>query len=428
MLSFSKSAKNDSLGYDDCKVQEISPYCNTEDTLEFHISPQKRYFKPCDSRLCFFVEIPGNYVLDNDFCVKLFKGLPKIEIAEDPVTSKSSDLDSMFSSHFLTKCLFDQSTIDSTFPIQGVYDIFESDATELTPTIIAYRELYAEEFLKTIEVDGEIYTSKWRRYEFKVSLNHGLARAPIVLPSGLGIHLAFERAPAKFSLLKKVSKLEATDENGNVHEIDYEYPTAVVELVKPHFKAMYVYSEKLEREMSKYATAKFETDFLDYCIRRPTLEAGDSDYTVNLTKGSFPKYAVFAVTTLKRAQGSFENTVTKLSRDNIEQIDILVDGSSLPGFPLKTNMDFYENFLVMSERYLNPWSSGVLPFPHFLKNNFFVLVNFEMLGRENSSQLVVKIKFKQALEEKHLLIYMPLTEKRLVITPENDVSVENIDK
>lgn len=50
-----------------------------------------------------------------------------------------------------------------------------------------------------------------------------------------------------------------------------------------------------------------------------------------------------------------------------------------------------------------------------------------MLGRENSSQLVVKIKFKEALEEKHLLIYIPFTEKRLVITPDNDVTVENIN-
>ena len=101
MFSFSKTAKNDSLGYDDCKIQEAAPYCNTEDTLEFHMVPQKRYWKPCDSRLHFFVEIPSNYSLDNDFCVKLFKGLPRIEIAEDSVTNKCSDLDSAFSSSFL---------------------------------------------------------------------------------------------------------------------------------------------------------------------------------------------------------------------------------------------------------------------------------------------------------------------------------------
>jgi len=75
MFSFSKTNQNDVIGYRDSKMLYIQPISNTKNGLEFLLSPQKRYLKLADSVLAFSVELPNNYMPDNDFCNKLFENI-----------------------------------------------------------------------------------------------------------------------------------------------------------------------------------------------------------------------------------------------------------------------------------------------------------------------------------------------------------------
>ena len=75
MFSFSKTFSNDALGYRDSKMLYAQPISNTKNGLEFLLSPQKRYLKLADSVLAFSVELPDNYMPDNDFCNKLFENI-----------------------------------------------------------------------------------------------------------------------------------------------------------------------------------------------------------------------------------------------------------------------------------------------------------------------------------------------------------------
>ena len=75
MFSFTKTNQNDVLGYRDAKMVYVQPVSNTKNGLEFLLTPQKRYIKLADSVLAFSVELPNNYMPDNDFCNKLFENI-----------------------------------------------------------------------------------------------------------------------------------------------------------------------------------------------------------------------------------------------------------------------------------------------------------------------------------------------------------------
>ena len=72
---------------------------------------------------------------------------------------------------------------------------------------------------------------------------------------------------------------------------------------------------------------------------------------------------------------------------------------------------------------MNPYSSGVLSYHDFLQSNFIILVNFEKLHIE-SGMVQLKLKFDSMLSQKLVLLWVPVTEKKLIFSPDSDVTVE----
>ena len=107
--------------------------------------------------------------------------------------------------------------------------------------------------------------------------------------------------------------------------------------------------------------------------------------------------------------------------------NIFLDQESVLGFPLKGKLysatSFYENYLEGTNRLRNAYSSGVLSFHDYVQSNFFVLVNFEKLEIE-SGNIQVKLKFDSVLPEKKVLLWIPVTEKKITFSPDLDVTVE----
>ena len=86
-------------------------------------------------------------------------------------------------------------------------------------------------------------------------------------------------------------------------------------------------------------------------------------------------------------------------------------------------ISFYENFLQMTNRYLNPLSSGVLSFSDFLQSNFLVVINFEKLKIEEGT-IQLRLKFDAILSEKLVLLWSPIVEKKLIVSKDLDVVIE----
>ncbi len=70
----------------------------------------------------FRIELPENYILDNDVGAKLFENL-EIAINHETITHKSSDLDYCVTSYVLNKVTYDDSYVASTMDINGVFDV-----------------------------------------------------------------------------------------------------------------------------------------------------------------------------------------------------------------------------------------------------------------------------------------------------------------
>ena len=74
---------------------------------------------------------------------------------------------------------------------------------------------------------------------------------------------------------------------------------------------------------------------------------------------------------------------------------------------------------------MNPWSSGVLPIHQFKDGNFIIVVNFEQLERiEGTTFIHAKLSFTEPLDDKFVLLYMPITQRSLTISPDGDVTVD----
>jgi hypothetical protein len=235
------------------------------------------------------------------------------------------------------------------------------------------------------------------------------------------IVISFKRAEAKYAIMKHKDNCDVTD---NVQGVPYTYTEKIIPIIKPTIRAMYLKSEELDRHMSQFTSIEYNLDYYDYNVRKKILGEGETDFHLDLTKGDFmPTHVVFALSPISRLTADDKFCLTKFERHDLESFSVLVDNMTLENFPLKTNEDFYFQFLLATDRYQNPWSSGVLPLLQFTEGTFIVVVNFEALEKTDASSYQVKLKFKKGLSEKFALLYMPVIPRTLTISPSGDVSV-----
>ena len=72
---------------------------------------------------------------------------------------------------------------------------------------------------------------------------------------------------------------------------------------------------------------------------------------------------------------------------------------------------------------MNPYSSGVVSARDFLKANFMVVVNCQRLQLKQGA-LQLLLKFDNSIEEKRVLLYVPVFQRKLVFDKHLDVTVE----
>ena len=91
-----------------------------KDTLEFNLGPDKRFLKLSETRVSFSVEIPSNYVFDNDVFAKLVENT-EIIINHESITRKSSHLDNCVTNSVLNKINYDDSLLNTSLKTHGIF-------------------------------------------------------------------------------------------------------------------------------------------------------------------------------------------------------------------------------------------------------------------------------------------------------------------
>ena len=230
------------------------------DSLEFTLQKDgKRYLKLADTTLTFQVELPANYVPDNQFGHKMFESL-ELSINHEQVSRKSTALDYGMSQNFFEKVLYDDSYVLSSMDVNGTYDPLSLDATDRrVATRVSKGEAYAEVRVH----DGENYEIPMYRWYIIMHINHGLARIPDCLPADVTVNFRFQRAPAEFAFLKIADNIDAVKvSDKSEHKLPLSYTESVIPLKNPILNAYYAYSVDLDATMSKMRNSNLEIRFM----------------------------------------------------------------------------------------------------------------------------------------------------------------------
>jgi len=170
---------------------------------------------------------------------------------------------------------FNESFVNTTMSIAGIFTDKNLDATDLTGKIgeayIANRRRIAEK----VERDGQIFY----RYNIITSLNHGLARQEKPLPSGIPIQLTFSRADATKSLI------QIQDDDGEVDGVKYVYTEKTVPILNPVLTCYFVESTKANELYSKTKMYDVNVNFLEASLRRELLMNNVAEHQLKIFEG-----------------------------------------------------------------------------------------------------------------------------------------------
>ena len=85
------------------------------------MGPDKRFLKLSATKIGFSIEVPANYVVDNDVFAKLVENT-EIVINHESITRKSSQLDNSVTSAVLNKVSFDDSFLNTSLRTHGIFE------------------------------------------------------------------------------------------------------------------------------------------------------------------------------------------------------------------------------------------------------------------------------------------------------------------
>ena len=259
MFSFASNDQDESAGISESKILKVTPIFNTKNHLEFLLQKEKRFFKFMDTELQFYIDLPANYVPDNDIGAKLFENID-INLNWESISRKSTAHDYSLSSHFFCKANYDENFINSSYAANGIFDPVSEDAG---PTLQKLRRTdKGESVHKIIKIDGEDYKVPFRRYYVTTNINHGLAREVDVLPANITINLRFHRASAECAILLLDSQLDVIKLSDNSKKkIPYKYNEPVIPISNPVLAAYYAFSPELESTMNRVRNSTMEIDY-----------------------------------------------------------------------------------------------------------------------------------------------------------------------
>jgi len=297
--------------------------------------------------------------------------------------------------------MYNEPYAETTMELSGLFQDKNIDKDELSAPYVATRRRIAEE----IERDG----SKFWRYELCVGINVGLAKQEIPLPANVPIQICFNRAAAAKGLIQIKDK----DKDNKA----LAYTDRTIPISSPVLSVYFVESTAADSFYSKARLYDISVPFYDYNIRRELLIDHVAEHRVKLFEGPLPHSVVIGLISPDVFDGDFTKSTFKFTGHGIKSMDMQVDNQSLPSYPISmknaSGIDFFLNYLKVTNRYENVFASGALSYSNFIKYNFLLFVNFRE-EKMTSGQAVLKLNFSEELPSKLYVVYMPIYERQIM--------------
>lgn len=124
--------------------------------------------------------------------------------------------------------------------------------------------------------------------------------------------------------------------------------------------------------------------------------------------------------------GDFSLSSVRFERHELTLMEVKVDAQPIQSHPLRMDGEncsmFFTNYLISTNRFMNPHSGGSLTYEDFHESNFLVYTNLKDQNYEQG-QLTIKLQFKNVLPKKLFLVYIPIYERKIIFDSYFNVQV-----
>ena len=342
------------------------PKLNTDDILEFQVCESKFQVLLSDVYLHFVVEIDQSYVSSaalvpqNWFGAKQFSSV-EVKLNDESVSRRSMPNEYGLSAYISSLLSFSGGNLKTGMKTLGVFD-----DTNLTTAQIKL-------MINEDSWDGYVAERKGAggnfKYEIIMPIDNTIFYSDDLLPSGQRWSLSFERAETKYSTL--VSVAETTMDNvANVLPLEDVY------LMIP-----YVNDEKMKQLESNWIEKPISISYDNYQLQRFTIEHGGTNVRLsNIINGKLPKLMLYGIMKETSYMGTFIESSTLFHRHGLTEIDMLINGVSAHGMPIKMSEDCisvpYTKFLNATNNFINKSTSQVLPLEYYNNYHFLHVATF----------------------------------------------------
>ena len=385
------------------KYISIPSVFNNETLLEFSIDPDKRCLILGESYLQFYVEIPENFIPDNNFGNKLFEYVD-LNINFEDVSYKSSSNDYDYASYILNK-INKNTKYMAKFPFEGYFDAYNYDSSTLkdasNQSIMTKRR--GRRFTKSVDGKDETFY----RYLMILPIYHGLSLEDAVLPAGIHVKLTFHRAKPEKALID-IS-----------NELNPQYPDKTIKILQPILQGCWGYGKKFEQQSSRVSSSGLNLEFNSCHIRHRVLDEGLQQFQLEILQGPFPQSIVFFLMEPRRFSNDLKYSSSKFQMLGLQEFCLFVDNIQQEHYPLKIlnlggekfTHQFYRRWLDQTGKIYEE-DANFMSENDYVESNFFIVETFTDFQMKEG-HLTCTLKFEKELEDKMFLCWMPIKRKTL---------------
>ena len=397
------------------KVVIIPPLYNNDKTLEFLIQPEKHLFYPNEIFLHFNIEIPPEYLMDNQAADKLFDTV-EVQLNNSKITNNSSSNEYLLSSYFKSRANYPTDVLESSMIPMGFFGTMSFDS----PIYQAHKAGEKRQFEKNHthhEVKDHNGAVTSRVYNIITPIMSPIFQQTKPLPSNVSISINFRRSIAAIPLIQIAEDSKKTYESKNI------------ELKDVYLECNYLDENIIDKKYNFVTNNELKYTLEEPVIRTFTIDKGLNTATINVNTGGRLPFMLFATLTTPAAFfGDLEKSVTLFTRKTITSFDVLLDNTSLPGAKVqmsdKSMVEPYVAFLRNTKLYTNALAGKTMRLGEFNLSNYILSYDLTTIKQE-TGWLSLKFDFEGYLAEKTMIIVYMLYDKQLVINKDREIIINN---
>lgn len=381
-------------------TQKLFPTINNDDLLEFRIPPnQKGQLDLSNILLHFVIDLPSpsdqtaKIIPQNFLGPKQFSSL-EVRVNGEAVTRRSCANEYFLSSYFNYLINYSIDYQNSAMRSVGIYDY----AQEKTSSIAKW----SEAIFKAFSSNRASFGTPQTKFEVIMPIDSTIFYTNDLLPSSTSLDLSFERLKASSSSI--LSKSTA------ISDSVMELKDCYMMLPFKRDEAMF----QLERNaIQKPLKIKYD----DFIIKRFNVPRGtDSVMMSDIISGQLPYRIFWGLQDMASYTGSFYNSSTRFNRNNVNKVNIYVDGKEGDDFPLTMSQDMvglpFIKFLQSTNQLQNGYMSRTLNLIEYRDSNCIFSTS---LDPDSSASLSFEFGFDSVINQDLVLIVCCLYDRTMKI-------------